>query len=145
MALRSLNARLRRLLSSRPSKRSGKRPHPAYRGRLALQPLEERCLLDAWGFPVLNLANAPALNPSSVAVGDFNHDGKPDLVVANRVSNNLSVFLGNGDGTFQAAVTYNTGSQPVFVAVGDFNSDGKLDLVTANFGNNTVSVLLGNG
>src|SRR6516162_1398235 len=47
MALRSLNARLRRPLSSRTTKRSGKRSHPSYRGRLTIDPLEERCLLDA--------------------------------------------------------------------------------------------------
>ena len=83
--------------------------------------------------------------PFSVAVGDFNRDGKLDLVVANDASNNLSVLLGNGDGTFQAAVNYNVGSQPTSVMVGDFNADGKLDLVATNLGSNTVSVLLGNG
>jgi hypothetical protein len=48
----------------------------------------------------------------SVAVGDFNHDGKPDLAVANYGSNNVSVLLGKGDGTFQAAVNYGVGSGP---------------------------------
>jgi hypothetical protein len=40
------------------------------------------------------------MNPVSVAVGDFNGDGKADLAVANRTGNNVSVLLGNGDGTF---------------------------------------------
>ena len=62
-----------------------------------------------------------------MAVGDFNGDGKLDLVVANRASNNVSVLLGNGNGTFQAAVNYAAGSKPRSVAVGDFNGDGKLD------------------
>ena len=44
-----------------------------------------------------------------MAVGDFNGDGKADLAVANHGSNNVSVLLGNGDGTFQAAVNYGGG------------------------------------
>jgi hypothetical protein len=84
-------------------------------------------------------------NPASVAVGDFNGDGKLDLAVANSASNNVSVLLGNGDGTFQAAVNYAVGTNPASVAVGDLNGDGKLDLAVANIGSNNVSVLLGNG
>jgi hypothetical protein len=84
-------------------------------------------------------------DPLSVAVGDFNGDGVPDLVVANRAYNNVSVLLGNGDGTFRAAASYAVGSGPVSVAVGDFNGDGKLDLAVANEGSGDVSVLLGNG
>jgi hypothetical protein len=78
-------------------------------------------------------------------VGDFNGDSKLDVVTANNLGNNVSVLLGNGDGTFQAAVNSAVGTAPVSVAVGDFNSDGKLDLVTANFDTENVSVLLGNG
>ena len=81
--------------------------------------------------------------PWSVAVGDFNGDGKPDLAVANEESNNLSVLLGNGDGTFQAGVNYVAGMGPNSVAVGDFNGDGKLDLAVANAYGGGVSVLLG--
>jgi hypothetical protein len=58
---------------------------------------------------------------------------------------NVTVVLGNGDGTFQDARNFNTGSYPSFVAVGDFNGDGRLDLAVANSGSDTVSVLLGNG
>jgi len=82
--------------------------------------------------------------PLSVAVGDFNRDGKLDLAVANAGSNNISVLLGKGDGTFKAAVNYGAGSGPSSVAVGDFNRDGKLDLAVANNGGN-ISILLGNG
>ncbi len=81
----------------------------------------------------------------SVAVGDFNADGKADLAVANNSSSNVSVLLGNGDGTFQAAVNYATGPIPRSVVVGDFNGDGKTDLAVANNSSSTVSVLLGNG
>ena len=87
----------------------------------------------------------PGISPLSIAVGDFNRDGKLDLAVGNWTSNNVSVLLGNGDGTFQAAVDYATGSEPESVAVGDFNGDGKLDLVISNCLSSNVSVLLGNG
>jgi uncharacterized repeat protein (TIGR01451 family) len=83
--------------------------------------------------------------PISIAVGDFNHDGKLDLAVANDNGSNVSILLGNGDGTFQPAVNYSTPFNPVSVAMGDFNGDGKLDLVTANNPGDDVSVLLGNG
>ena len=59
-------------------------------------------------------------------------------------SNNVSVLLGKGDGTFQTQKTYAVGNGPNSVAVGDFNGDGKADLAVANYDNN-VSVLLGNG
>src|SRR5688572_9537635 len=74
-------------------------------------------------------------NPSSVAVGDFNGDGMSDLEVAN-YSVHVLIGLGNGNGTFAAAVNYATGSNPLSVAVGDFNGDGKSDLALANQGSN---------
>ncbi|MDT7807412.1 MAG: hypothetical protein QOJ70_1225 [Acidobacteriota bacterium] len=83
--------------------------------------------------------------PHSLAVGDFNGDGKQDLAVANRNSDNVSILLGNGAGGFGAATNFAVGSRPESIAVGDFNSDGKQDLVTANLFSNDVSVLLGNG
>jgi hypothetical protein len=78
----------------------------------------------------------------SVAVGDFNGDGKPDLAVAN---SSVSVLLGNGDGTFQAAVNYLAGPYSTSVAVGDFNGDGKLDLALTDESGSSASVLVGNG
>jgi len=90
--------------------------------------------------------NYPVASESySVAVGDFNGDGKLDLAVVDYDTGVVSVLLGNGDGTFQPQVEYATGTSPRGVAVGDFNGDGKLDLVVANSGDNDVSVLLGNG
>jgi hypothetical protein len=91
--------------------------------------------------------------PLFVTVGDFNGDGRPDLVVSS-ISNvtgviiglgDLSIFLGNGDGSFQAAVDYSVGKVPDSVASGDFNGDGNADLAVANLQSNTISVLLGNG
>jgi len=81
---------------------------------------------------------APAVNynvgsgPEAVTVGDLNRDGRPDLAVANSGSGNVSVLLGNGDGTFQASVDYPTNPAPTEFAVGNFNGDGLPDLVVAN-------------
>ncbi len=88
-----------------------------------------------------NLANA---TPVSIAIGDFNSDGKPDLAVAYNIDTNVSVLLGNGDGTFQPKVDYPTSTASNSVRIGDFNGDGKLDLVT-NDTSTAVAVLLGNG
>jgi hypothetical protein len=114
--------------------------------------------------------NYPAgTNPQSVAVGDFNNDGKPDLVLTNAPldmlgpwapeaegkasaksepglqDNSVSVFLGNGDGTFGSAVNYAAGTGPSGVGVGDFNEDGNLDLAVADRTGNNMSILIGNG
>ena len=84
-------------------------------------------------------------SPVSIAIGDFNADGKLDLAVTNGNSNTVSVLIGNGNGTFQPQVTYAVGISPNSVAVGDLNEDGKLDLVITNSGSNTLSILSGNG
>ncbi|WP_333456793.1 FG-GAP-like repeat-containing protein, partial [Microcoleus sp. herbarium5] len=81
----------------------------------------------------------------SVAVGDFNTDGNSDLVTANNFTNNVSLLLGNGDGTFGAATNLSVGSSPYTVAVGDFNGDGNSDVATANQTSNDISILPGNG
>ena len=83
-------------------------------------------------------------NPAAIVVGDFNGDGKIDIAVANTGSDDVSILLGNGDGTFQAAVNYTAGNSPTDIAVGDFNGDGKLDLAVFQPGA-SVSILLGNG
>ncbi|WP_353929307.1 cadherin-like domain-containing protein [Okeanomitos corallinicola TIOX110] len=83
-------------------------------------------------------------DPSSLAIGDFNGDGKADVVTTNN-SDNVSVLLGNGDGSFGAATNFAVGDAPISVAIGDFNGDGKADLATANILSSDVSVLLGNG
>jgi hypothetical protein len=87
---------------------------------------------------------------ASVAIADLNGDGKPDLVVANHVKGSaygsLGVLLGNGDGTFQAAVTYSAaGSYTQAVNVAKLNADGIPDIIAVNTNSGTVAVLLGNG
>jgi len=81
--------------------------------------------------------------PLSIALGDFNGDGSPDLVTVNGTT--ASVLLGNGSGGFTARTEFATGSGSVSVTVGDFNGDGSEDLATANQSASTTSVLLGNG
>jgi hypothetical protein len=83
--------------------------------------------------------------PASVAVTDLNGDGVPDVIIADRIDQAVSVFLGNGDGTFQRPQTFAIGPRVWRVTVGDVNNDGKPDIITGNKGANTVSVLLGNG
>jgi FG-GAP-like repeat len=83
--------------------------------------------------------------PTGVAVGDFNGDGKLDLVIANSSDNTVSILLGDGIGGFAAKVDYPTSAGPVAVAVGDFDGDGKPDLAVACSGTNLISILLGHG
>ena len=82
--------------------------------------------------------------PASVAVGDFNRDRHQDLAVANRGSNNVSVLLGAGNGSFSAPFNFPAGQSPASVAVGDFNADSQPDLAVANARSDNVSVLLNN-
>jgi hypothetical protein len=98
-------------------------------------------------------------NPSFVAVGDFNHDGRADIAVANEpdpssalipppapgpAPDSVSILLGNGDGTFQPSIDTPT-LGAVGLATADFNGDGNLDLVVATGQSSTAQVLLGNG
>jgi hypothetical protein len=90
-------------------------------------------------------------NVGWVAVADVNGDGKLDLIVANQKGErngdgSVAVLLGNGDGTFQSPVTYDSGgTSPDSLAIADVNGDGNLDIVVANSNSSTVGVLLGNG
>lgn len=85
--------------------------------------------------------------PTAVVAVDFNGDKRLDLAVANQGSNNLSILLGNGNGTFTPATgsPVAAGNSPVALIAGDFNGDGRSDLAVANQTSNTVTLLLGNG
>ncbi|HEV2495377.1 MAG TPA: FG-GAP-like repeat-containing protein [Terriglobia bacterium] len=80
----------------------------------------------------------------SVVIGDFNNDGKLDVAVA-AGGLEVAVFLGNGDGTFQAPLTFNSGRDAFGLVVGDFNLDGKLDLAVIQSADQTLVIYLGNG
>jgi hypothetical protein len=96
---------------------------------------------------------ATRIFPGGVVVGDFTGDGIPDLVLTNGIDQNgtnLLLFQGNGDGTFQAPVSFADGI-PIDtqfdggLAAADLNGDGKLDLIVADTARGRASILLGNG
>jgi hypothetical protein len=82
--------------------------------------------------------------PYSLAIGDFDNDTSLDIIIANHGTNNVDVFLGQGDGTFTDIMMLSTsyGSLPFSVVVGDFNNDKKLDLAVANEGTDDLKIFL---
>ncbi len=80
-----------------------------------------------------------------VATGELNGDTYPDFVVANTSSDDVSVFLNNGDSTFSPGVNYACGDGPRSVLAVDVNNDTHIDIVTGNHDADGVSVLLNNG
>jgi hypothetical protein len=99
------------------------------------------------GPSTLTLAYEPSyVNVSFTgAVADLNRDGKLDQVSYDSGNNTVSVFLGNGDGTFTTGPSIPVGTNPDAIAVGDFNNDDIPDFAVANYGDGTVSIFLGNG
>jgi hypothetical protein len=85
-------------------------------------------------------------NPLSVAPGDFNSDGKPDLAIAkSALSENIFILTGLGDGSFEPGDEFSVEAFPRSIAAGDFNRDGIPDLVTTTPGSNSISTIFGNG
>lgn len=92
----------------------------------------------------LDAGNGGGANPQIVTIADFNGDTIPDIAAANESQNNVSVFLGLGNGTFGNESLFATSADnPVAIATGDFNNDGKVDIVVATSGH--FSYLLNNG
>lgn len=85
--------------------------------------------------------------PTSIAAADLNGDGKADLAVSNGgpMSSAVSIWLGNGDGTFRRSADYRTGKRPLGVFLADFNNDRALDLLVINGEMDTFTTFLGNG
>ena len=89
----------------------------------------------------------PKSNPTSIAVADVNHDNQIDIIVSNNGTGTIGIFLGHGNGTFQAQKTYSVGdnSHPQYLTVGDLNRDNALDIIVVDSQNDRVHVLPGNG
>jgi len=82
---------------------------------------------------------------TSVATGDLNRDGKPDLITTNEAAGNVTVFLGTGEGKFATGVDYPAGPHPGSVIVADIDGDGRPDVIVVNTLEGTVTVLSGGG
>jgi hypothetical protein len=85
--------------------------------------------------------------PRRVVAANFTRSGNLDLAVANYLTSEVSILLGNGDGTFQKAKRFSV-SAPIGIAVGDFNGDGKPDLAiieSGGTGQSTVAIFLNDG
>ena len=84
-------------------------------------------------------------SPTSVAIGDFNGDGKQDLAAANNGGTTVSIRLGDGNGGFTGSTEVSVGASPNSVAIGDFNGDGKQDFATGQYGSSLLYIRLGDG
>src|SRR5262249_37772220 len=133
-SLLTLSSRRPSMLSFASTRRNGRRSRP-----LRLELLEERALpsfLPAVPYPV-------GAGPVGLAVGDWNGDDYPDLVIAVR-DGTVAGLRGTGDGSFHPRLNFPAAQAPTAVAGGDLNHDGNNDVVVAAF-DPGVSVLLGNG
>ena len=87
--------------------------------------------------------------PNDIAVADMNHDGNPDLVIANHQSPYITILLGDGKGDFQPAqgspFDVHSNPHPHGVAVGAFSDKSNLDVVTDSWGSNQIELLRGDG
>ncbi|AYF74500.1 VCBS repeat-containing protein [Nocardia yunnanensis] len=87
------------------------------------------------GFKKTNRVNLSGLGPTSIAVGDFNHDGKMDAAMSAVLNSKIVIFSGNGDGTLTKTGEYDVTSQPQTPVVADYDKDGKPDIAVAGDAN----------
>jgi len=98
-----------------------------------------------FGTPMFYTVGTGTNTPTSFTTGDFNHDGKLDVAVADTSDNTVSILLGNGSGALILSGTpINVGREPEAIRAGDFNGDGYSDLAIANYRDGTVTTLLNN-
>ncbi|CAF4278766.1 unnamed protein product, partial [Adineta steineri] len=85
--------------------------------------------------------------PSMITIADLNNDSYLDIIVANFGTNNVGIFYGLNNDSFDTQITYSTSinSKPLWVSVDDYNNDSYLDLAIANSNLNNIEILLGNG
>ena len=105
---------------------------------LRLNPIQRSPFRVAQSFPL-----TPA--PTSIAEGDLNGDGHPDMVVTRLGSGSVSVLLGNGKGGFSSGIDYPAGTTVSNALVADFNGDGNLDVAVTDSATGSIDVLFGNG
>ena len=136
----SIHTYFKSLISTSTRRRPTRRSPPV--SRLCVEALEDR-----WVPSFSPAVTYDVVNPHGVATADFNADGRLDLAVSNSDSNTISVLLGNGDGTLQAAQTSSTRDNPESLQAADLNGDGKADLVVHSGynGGYALALLLGKG
>lgn len=96
---------------------------------------------------VMRFSTGPNSHPVRITAADLNGDSYLDIAVVNEVTDNVGVFLGNGDGKFSTQTMLSTGSHtlPRSIAINDFNGDNYLDIAVVNHRDQNIGVFLGHG
>lgn len=97
------------------------------------------------GFTIAQTISMAVMGDGGASSGDFNEDGILDLAIYNRSNADISIYTGDGDGSFTFGMTVTTAGEVGSIAVADINEDGNVDLVSTNGSNRSVSLILGNG
>ena len=87
----------------------------------------------------------PGTYQTGVALGDFNEDGNQDILFSNETTNNVSLRLGDGNGSFSGSTNFSAPDHPWRIVTADFNNDGNLDYAVAGNNSGLSQVRLGNG